>query len=89
MNFRAAPTPRAIPWLLLIAVALACIALLIDILDGRTSKILGTLGLTLGLAGLAAQRLTGRPIFRAVAVAGFLAFVLMTVHRAGVYQGWW
>ncbi len=89
MNFPAARTPRAIPWLLLLAVVVACIALLIDILDGQTSKTLGTLGLTLGLIGLAALRFTGRPIFRAVAVVGFLAFVLMTVHRAGVYQGWW
>lgn len=89
MNIPGAPEPRAIPWLLLLAVVVACIVLPIDILEGQTSKTLGTLGLTLGLIGLAALRSTGGSIFRVLAVVGFLAFVLRSVHRAGVYLGWW
>lgn len=63
-------------------------ALFIDVLDGQTTKTLGTLSLALGLLDLAAHRMTNRAVFNYLPIAGLLAFVLITVYRAAEYQGW-
>lgn len=79
---------RPLPWLLIVAVASAAVALVIDMIDGQASKTLGTLGLLLGLVGLLAQRMTQRYVFHYVTIAGLLLFALSTAYRAAVHQGW-
>lgn len=76
------------PWLLILAAAGALLALAIDLLDGHTSKTVGTAGLFVGLLGLLAVRSTGRTSYNYLAIAGFVLFTASVVYRLCVHQGW-
>ncbi|MBK6626584.1 MAG: hypothetical protein IPJ87_15865 [Flavobacteriales bacterium] len=76
------------PWLLILALVGALLAFGIDLLDGHSSKSVGTAGLCLGLSGLLAVRSTGRTSFNYLAVSGFVLFITSVVYRLCVHQGW-
>ncbi|MBK6539876.1 MAG: hypothetical protein IPG10_01035 [Flavobacteriales bacterium] len=76
------------PWLLILAMAAALLALVIDLLDGHASKSVGTAGLFVGLVGLLAVRSTGRASYNYLAIAGFVLFIASVVYRMCVHQGW-
>ncbi|MBP6389482.1 MAG: hypothetical protein KA352_01210 [Flavobacteriales bacterium] len=76
------------PWLLILAMAAALLALVIDLLDGHASKSVGTAGLFVGLVGLLAVRSTGRASYNYLAIAGFVLFIASVVFRMCLHQGW-
>ena len=75
------------PWLLILAVAAALVALVIDLLDGHASKSVGTAGLFVGLVGLLAVRSTNRVSYNYLAIAGFVVFIASVVYRMCLHQG--
>ncbi|HNR53577.1 MAG TPA: hypothetical protein PKJ19_00295 [Flavobacteriales bacterium] len=71
-----------------LAVVAALLALVVDVIDGQTTKTIGTMGVLVGFLGLALWRKTRRPWFNWLAVVGFLIFIGLTVHRLAIQQGW-
>ena len=81
-------SPKSPGILLWIIVLLALVALIIDLLDGYTPKMLTSLGLVVGLTSLLVMRLTGIQAFRWLAIAGLVLCIGSAVYRAALHQGW-
>lgn len=73
---------------LYILLLLAGVALVIDLIDGYTPKTMTSLGLLIGVGGMLLVRVTGRPAFNWLALAGLLVCIGSAGYRAAVYQGW-
>ncbi len=74
-----------VPWVL---VALAALAVVVDLIDGDHPKTLTSAGLLIGLMGLLGHRLTGASLWRWLAIVGFVVCIGSAVYRAALHQGW-
>ncbi len=71
-----------------VVVILAVVALILDLIDGYTPKMLTSLGLLVGLASILLVRLTGKRVFNWLAIAGFLVCIGSAGYRTALHQGW-